>query len=256
MIERRYARAKGGRAVLPPREIRRDRRQLASTARRPQLHLGRRRLLDGPLLGVLSGVSHRSAAGRATHGSTQHEDPSDVRHWLAADQPPFVEEPLVLAVELLERVVREDIGIRTIGDLQHERVAASDRTCRRSEELTLEHCFLERLSLLRIDAMTEGRVDDNSRVLVRILLEQRANCTVQLRKARRGASFRRDVRPVHHDMFCLHLVPKSSKHSHIRCGSFTEITSDPSRNVRCVTCTTNQLQRLSTSSSISFATHV
>ena len=174
----------------------------------------------------LASVANGSTAGRAANRGPQHEDPPDVLYGLASDESTLVEQPGVLTVELLERVVRENVGGRTIGDLQDERVAAADRTGRRSHEFAVEHGFFVGLVLLRIDAMAERCVDDNGRIFVRIFREQGAHSVVELRKAWRGAPFRRDVRPVHHDMFSLHLRHKSSKHSRLCCGSFTNSTHD------------------------------
>ena len=83
-------------------------------------------------------VAHRLATGGTAHRRAQHEDPTDAWHRLAADQPTLVEEPRVLAVELLERVVRQHVGVGAVGDLQDERVAATDRAGRRRDELAVD----------------------------------------------------------------------------------------------------------------------
>src|SRR5690606_16197021 len=80
-----------------------------------------RLLLVGLLLGgLLLGLAHRLAAERAAHGRALHEHPADVGHGLAADETALVEEPAVLAVELLEGVVRQHDGVGPIRDLEEE----------------------------------------------------------------------------------------------------------------------------------------
>ena len=101
----------------------------------------------------------RLAAGRALHRQALDEDPAHVRDGLAADQAALVEEPRVLAVELLERVVAEDAGADLVGDAQHEGVAAADRAGRRGDELVVGDGEVELRRLLLVDAVAERGVD-------------------------------------------------------------------------------------------------
>ena len=55
-------------------------------------------------------------ADRPAHRGTCHPDPTDMWNRFAADQSTFVKEPVVIAVELLEGVVREDSRASLIGD--------------------------------------------------------------------------------------------------------------------------------------------
>ncbi len=103
-------------------------------------------------------------------------------------------------MKLLERVVGEHIGVRTVCDLQHERVTTTDRARGRRHQLTVQDGFFVCRHFLRIDAMAERCVDDDGHVLVAVLREQRAHCFVELLQTRRGASFGRDVRTIHNDM--------------------------------------------------------
>ena len=58
----------------------------------------------------------RLPADRPAHRGTCHPDPTDMWNRFAADQSTFVKEPVVIAVELLEGVVREDSRASLIGD--------------------------------------------------------------------------------------------------------------------------------------------
>ena len=66
------------------------------------------------------------ATAGAAHGCAGSEDPAHARHRLAAQEPAFVEQPAVLAVELLEGVVGQDRRSGPVGDLEQEAVAAPD----------------------------------------------------------------------------------------------------------------------------------
>ena len=140
------------------------------------------------------------AADRPAHGHAIDEHPADVRHRLAADQPAVVEQPLVVAVELLERVVREDRCVRLLGDREHERVAASDGTGRRCDEFVVGDALLELLDLGLVDAVAERGVDDDGDRGVRVLLHEGHHRLVQLGEAGQRAAFGGDVGPVDHDV--------------------------------------------------------
>ena len=115
-------------------------------------------------LGGLLGVAHRSAAQRPAHRRALHEHPAHVGHGLAADQAALVEQPAVLAVELLERVVRQHDRVGPIRDLQQERVTAADHAGRRGEQLARTERIFERVALAVVDAVREARVDDDGDV--------------------------------------------------------------------------------------------
>jgi hypothetical protein len=113
-------------------------------------------------------------------------------------------------VELLERVVREDRGVHLVGHLEDERVAASDRPGRRSDEFAVDDARLELLALALVDPVAERRVDDDGELHVTELVEERAYGFVQLSEARRGAPFGGDVRSVDDDVRDGHVTAKSS----------------------------------------------
>ena len=163
------------------------------------------------LLGRLLGVAHRAAAERAPHGRALHEHPADVRHGLAAHQAALVEQPAVLAVELLERVVGQHDGVGPVRDLQQERVAATDHTGGRRDHLARVHRVLERRALRVVDAVREARVDDDGDRGRLVLLEVRAHCLVELLQARQGATLGRKVRSVDDDVLDGHPVCKSTR---------------------------------------------
>ena len=103
-------------------------------------------------------------------------------------------------MELLERVVREDVRVRSVCDLQDERVAAPDRTCRGCDQFTVQYRFFICRDFFRVDAMSERCIDDDGDVFIAVLREQRAHRVIELLQARRGAAFGRDVRAIHNDM--------------------------------------------------------
>ena len=94
-------------------------------------------------------------AGPRTGARSTKTQPT-LAHRLAADQASFVEEPWVVTVELLERVVGEHIGVGTVCDLQDERVATADRTSRWCHQFAVQHCFFVR------SALPSHRCDDRT----------------------------------------------------------------------------------------------
>ena len=75
----------------------------------------------------------------------------------------------MLAVELLERVVREDDGPGAFGDAQHEGVAPADGTGRRRDDLAVEHGRAHLFTLGVRDAVLEGGVDHHDDAGIGIL---------------------------------------------------------------------------------------
>ena len=166
--------------------------------------LGRGLLLHTPVRGRLVGANiaarrlllgrlDRLPALRAAHRRSRHEHPAHVRNGLATDQPSLVEQPVVLAVELLERVVREHPCVRLVGDAEHERIAAADRAGRRGDQLVVGDGGVERLHFLLRDAMAEGGVDDHRHLDTRIVGEERHHRLVELIEARHTATLGGDV---------------------------------------------------------------
>ena len=118
-----------GRGLLGPgllgwrRLLGRGERQLHRGCRRDRWGgpLGRADLVPtGGLLGRSLGDGRHPLGGRRLAGRPHRdplgEDPADPRHRLAADEPALVEQPRVLAVELLEGVVGEHDGTGALGD--------------------------------------------------------------------------------------------------------------------------------------------
>ncbi len=140
----------------------------------------------------------RLPADRAADRHSVDEHPADVRDRLAADQPTFVEEPLVVGVELLEGVVGQNRRLRLLGDTEHERVAASDRPGRRSDQFVVRDAGLELGDFLLVDAMPEGGIDDDRDGGVGVLLHEAHHRLVQLREAGQRAPFGGDVGAVDH----------------------------------------------------------
>src|SRR5207253_9808960 len=116
-------------------------------------------LLDGLGLGpalALLRLLHRLPALRPAHRGAQAEDPPHAGHGRGAEQPAALEEPLVFAVVLLERVVGQHDRAGAIGDLEQEAVAPADGTGGRRDHLPRRPGALELLPLALLDAIREG----------------------------------------------------------------------------------------------------
>ena len=107
------------------------------------------------------GLGRHLAAERAANGQPLDEHPADVRHGLAADEATFVEQPVVLRVELLVAVVGEDVGVDLVRDAEHECIAATDGAGRRRHQLVVADRLVELGDLFGVDAVAEGGVDDH-----------------------------------------------------------------------------------------------
>ena len=150
------------------------------------------------------GRSARRARGLAAGGPANRdpgdEHPADVRHGLAADEASFVEQPGVVAVELLEGVVRQHRGVRLVGDSQHEGVAATDRTGGWGNQLVVGDALLVGLGLLLRDAVSEGGVDDDGDECVGVFGHVARDSFVELFERRHRATLGGDVGSVDDDV--------------------------------------------------------
>ncbi len=151
-------------------------------------------------LGIALGLAHRTAAGRATHRHPVDEHPADMIDRLATDEATLVEEPLVFAVELLERVVGEDRSTDLVGHLEDEGVASSDDAGGRDDDLSRLDGLLELRLLVVVDAVGERRVDDHRDRLVRALAHDGANGFVELGEAGEIAALGGDVGAIDNEM--------------------------------------------------------
>ena len=195
-LRRRLARAAASAPGGPRRRRRPPRRDLG--------HLVGR-------LGHLAGLAHRPPAGRSPHRGPVHEHPAHVGHRLAADEPTLLEQPRVLAVELLERVVGQDGGAGPAGDLQDEGVAPADGAGRRGDQLVGVDRVLVGLAFLAVDAVGERGVDHDGDVVGRVLLDERLHRLVELGEAGRVAALGGDVRTVDDDVCDLHVRLHSTR---------------------------------------------
>ena len=174
-------------------------------------------------------LTARRLVGPRTGARSMNTQP-DVRHRLAADEPALLEEPRVLAVELLERVVRQDGGAGPAGDLQDEGVAATDRPGRRRDQLVGVDGVLVGLAFLAVDAVGERGVDDHGHVLGRVLLDERLHRLVELGEARERPALGGDVRSVDDDVGDRHVLVHSTKRTGrsegrlpLRCRAVTDL---------------------------------
>ena len=135
------------------------------------------------------------------HRRPGHEHPADVGHGLAADEAAVVEQPRELAVELLERVVRQDRRLGLVGDGEHEGVAAADGAGRRA---TPARCSRRRrrTPAPRAESMRWPNVASTTTVMTScgVLLEEGHDGLVELAQAGHGPPLGGDVRAVDDDV--------------------------------------------------------
>jgi hypothetical protein len=117
----------------------------------------------------------------------------------------MVEEPLMLSVEFLERVVGKDRGARLFGDPQQKGVTSSDGARRRRNHLASRFGFFESRHLRSVDAVSKGRIHNNRDVVLRVLSEKLPDCLVELGQAGKRTAFRGDIRTVDDDVADGHL---------------------------------------------------
>lgn len=123
-----------------------------------------------------------------------------MRHRFAADQTAGIEQPRILSVELLERVVRQHDRPGLVGHAEDEGIATTDGTGRRGHQLVVGDGVVELGSLGSVDPVTEGRIDDNGHEGVRVLSDIGQHRVVELRQTGSRPPFGGDVRSVDHDM--------------------------------------------------------
>ena len=103
----------------------------------------------------------RRLVGPRTRGAGQ-EHPSHAGHGFATDEAAFVEQPGVLAVELLEGVVGQDGGASPFGDLEDEGITPAGGAGGWGDDLVgLDGLFVG-FALGWVDAVTEAGVDNHS----------------------------------------------------------------------------------------------
>ena len=106
-----------------------------------------------------------------------------MRHGLTADQAAFVEEPFVLAVELLEGIIRQHRGVRLVGDAQNKCVTATDSAGWRCNKLVVCDACFELLGLLLVDPMPERRIDHDRNLGVGVIFHEAHDSFVELLEA-------------------------------------------------------------------------
>ena len=177
--------ASAGRRRLRHRHGQRRRRRGTGTTPLPP---GRTLALDG------------APADRAAHRGAQHEDPAHVGYGLAPDQASLVEQPVVVAVELLVGVVGQDGCPHLVGDGEDEGIASSDRACGWAHQFVVLDGGVELGHFRRIDSMTEGGINHHGDLVVGELPDERHDRLAELREAGHGSTFGGDVRTVYHDV--------------------------------------------------------
>jgi hypothetical protein len=135
----------------------------------------------GPLLALR--FLHGFPAPRAAHGSSRGENPPHPRHRFASDQAVLVEEPFVLAVELLERVVGKHYRPHLVRDPEKEGVASADRSRRRGHDVALGLSLFEYRALLDRDPVPKCGVYNDGDNVVRVLDQKFTYRLVELLEA-------------------------------------------------------------------------
>ena len=143
-------------------------------------------------------LTHGLATLRTAHRAAIDEHPPHVRYRLAADEAAFIEQPVVVPVELLERIIRQHASLGLVGNREHERVAATNRPGGGSDQLVVGYCLVEIGDLGLVDAMTKSCVDDHRDDRVRIGLDERHDGIVKLSETGRAAPLGCDIRAVDH----------------------------------------------------------
>ncbi len=90
----------------------------------------------------------------------------------------------MLPVELLEGVVGQDDGTRSLRNAQNERVPATDGARRRRDHLSVEHGLAHLIALGVGDSVLEGGVDDHDDAGTGVLGGVRAHRLIELLEAR------------------------------------------------------------------------
>ena len=126
----------------------------------------------------------------------------------ASEEPALVEQPGVLGMELLERVVRQHGGSAALGDGEHEGVTPADGSCGRGQYLARLHGLLELVAFGLVDPVRERRVDHHDDVVEGALRHQRAHGFVELLQRWIASALGGDVRPVDNEMSFCHDVLK------------------------------------------------
>jgi hypothetical protein len=133
------------------------------------------------------------------------EDPSDAGNRGAAEKATTLEQPGMLAMELLERVVRQHGPVDLLGNTQQERVAASDGAGRGMDVLAAQRGLLETGKLGGIDPVRERGVDDDGDLRVRMVAPELDDSVFQLFQARQGPALGGDVGSVDDDVLNGHV---------------------------------------------------
>jgi hypothetical protein len=84
-----------------------------------------------------------------------------VRHGFSTYESALIEQPLIVGVELLERVVRQDDGIRLIGNCKDKRVASTDCSGRGRDDFVVLNGCIELGNFGRIDAVPKRGVNNH-----------------------------------------------------------------------------------------------
>ena len=126
--------------------------------------------------------------------------------FVAPRSRPVREQPRVLAMELLERVVREHDTVHLLGDAQQEGVTPADGARRRRDELAAPGELLEARAFGFLDPMCERRVDDDRHLRLAELAPHLGDRLLELGEARRCPPLGREIRAVDDDVAGIHVA--------------------------------------------------
>ena len=144
---------------------------------------------------------HRTAACCATYRKTLNKYPTHKRHWLAANETTFIEQPLVFTVEFLVTVIRQDGRIHLVCDCQHKSISTTNSASWWCYEFIICDCLFEFGGLFFSDAMTKSCVNNDRDLCILEFIHQCHDGFVKLGKAWHGSTLCRNVRSVDDDVF-------------------------------------------------------
>ncbi len=142
----------------------------------------------------------------------------------------------MLAVELLEGVVRQHRRPGPLGDAQDEGVTPADGARRRRHDLAGELRLLELLALGRVDPVLERGVDDHHDLGVGVLGGVGPDRLVQLGQARQGPALGGQVGPVHDDVVPLRHPAVPSPASRTTIPAMSPVPAQPTARSRRSAC--------------------
>ena len=103
-------------------------------------------------------------------------------------------------MKLLVTVIRENGGIRFVGNGQNESIATTNSTSRWRNKFIVLNCLFEFGNFFLGNSMPKSRVNHHRHFDTLVLIHQGHHSFMELLKAGRGAALGRNIRPVDDDV--------------------------------------------------------